>query len=106
MSHSLTTSLGRLLSRSCLLAGIALTAQPVPTESGLDARTLREIPERLQRFVEDGTIAGAVTLVARHDRVLSLGAVGQADLAAGRRMEPDHLFWIASMTKPITATAI
>jgi len=99
------TPICRVLSLSALIAWAAWTAQPVPTESGLDARTLKEVPGRLQRFVEDGTIAGAVALIARHDRIALLEAVGQADLAAKHRMEPDHLFWIASMTKPITATA-
>jgi CubicO group peptidase (beta-lactamase class C family) len=100
------TPIYRVLSLSGLIASAAWAAQPVPTESGLDARRLKEIPRQLQRFVEDGTIAGAVTLVARHDRVASLEAVGQADLAANQPMRPDHLFWIASMTKPITATAV
>ena len=96
----------RLLSLAGLIAWAAWAAQPVPTESGLDARKLKEISGQMQRFVEDGTIAGAVTLVARHDRIASLEAVGQADLATGQRMRPDHLFWIASMTKPFTATAV
>jgi len=100
------TPIYRVLSLSGLIASAAWAAQPVPTESGLDARRLKEIPRQLRRFVEDGTIAGAVTLVARHDRVASLEVVGQADLAANQPMRPDHLFWIASMTKPITATAV
>jgi len=44
-------------------------------------------------------------LVATRDKVLSLDAVGYADIATGAKMEPDTLFWIASMTKPMTATA-
>jgi CubicO group peptidase (beta-lactamase class C family) len=47
-----------------------------------------------------------VTLVARHGRVVHLGAVGKADVAAGRDMAKDSLFAIASMTKPITASAV
>jgi CubicO group peptidase (beta-lactamase class C family) len=66
----------------------------------------REIPERMQRFVDDGQVAGAVTLVMREGRVLSLEAVGQADLASGRPMRTDSLFWVASMTKPLVAAAV
>jgi len=60
----------------------------------------------LQKFVDDGTIAGAVTLVAHRGKTISLEAVGYADLAARAPMRTDNLFWIASMTKPITATAV
>ena len=60
----------------------------------------------MQRFVDEGEIAGTVTVVGRHDRVLSREAVGMADVEAGRPMARDTLFRIASMTKPITATAV
>jgi len=64
------------------------------------------IAERMKAFVDDGTISGAVTLVATHERVLSLGVVGQADLSNRKPMRADSLFWIASMTKPIAAVAV
>ena len=45
-------------------------------------------------------------LVADRDRVLDLEAVGSADIAAGTPMATDCLFWIASESKPITASAL
>jgi CubicO group peptidase (beta-lactamase class C family) len=72
----------------------------------LDSGKLQEIPKRIQQFVDDGTICGAVTMVARHGQIASLEAVGLADIAGREQMRPDSLFWIASMTKPITATAV
>jgi CubicO group peptidase (beta-lactamase class C family) len=60
----------------------------------------------LQPFVDSRSLAGAVTLVADRRRILSLGAVGFADVAAGKKMATDAIFWIASQTKPITATAL
>jgi CubicO group peptidase (beta-lactamase class C family) len=60
----------------------------------------------MQRFVDDHTIAGAVTLVASPDKILSLEATGSADLKAKKDMQTDNLFWIASMTKPMTAMAV
>src|SRR5260221_13820278 len=77
-----------------------------PSQAGKDARKLQEVPQRMQRFVDDGTISGAVTLVARNGAVVSLGATGLADVAGKKPMRPDNLFWIASMTKPITASAV
>ena len=59
----------------------------------------------MEAFVSSGEIAGAVTLVATKDQILHLAAVGKSDLASGRAMRPDDLFWIASMSKPMTAVA-
>lgn len=64
------------------------------------------IAARMDRFVEDREIAGVVTLVADADQVLHLDAVGMADIGAKRPMTGDTLFWIASMTKPVTGTAV
>jgi len=60
----------------------------------------------LQPFVDSHSLAGAVTLVANKDKVLSLEAVGYADVAAKKPMKADSLFWIASMSKPITGAAL
>ncbi len=64
------------------------------------------VPAAVQPFVEQGEIAGAVMLVATKDRVLHLSAVGASDLATGRKMKTDDLFWIASMTKPFVAVGV
>lgn len=64
------------------------------------------IASQLQPFVDNHTLAGAVTLVASEDEVLSLEAVGWADIAAQKPMTTDAMFWIASQTKPMTATAL
>jgi CubicO group peptidase (beta-lactamase class C family) len=64
------------------------------------------VAKSLQPFIDSHTLAGAVTLVASKDKILSLEAVGCADIAARKPMRTDNLFWIASMTKPITATAL
>lgn len=60
----------------------------------------------MKSFVEARDIAGAVTLVADENEILHLSAVGFSDLEARSPMSTDAVFWIASMTKPITATAV
>ncbi|MDZ4289639.1 MAG: serine hydrolase domain-containing protein [Prosthecobacter sp.] len=60
----------------------------------------------LQPYVDRHELAGAVTLVATKDKVLDVSTVGYADIAKGAPLKPDALFWIASMSKPITATAV
>lgn len=64
------------------------------------------VSERMQRFVDDETVAGAVTLVTSRSEIVHWEAVGKSDLAAGRAMEKDALFWIASMTKPMAAVCV
>ncbi len=60
----------------------------------------------MQEMIANNEIAGAVTVVVTKDRLLHLEATGFADVAAKRPMTSDTLFWIASMTKPITGAAI
>jgi CubicO group peptidase (beta-lactamase class C family) len=64
------------------------------------------VPAAVQPFVDRGEIAGAVTLVATKDQILHHAAIGVSDVATGRPMQTDDLFWIASMTKPVVAVAI
>ena len=60
----------------------------------------------LKPFVDKRELAGAVALVADKNKVLSVEAVGFADIAAGKVMRQDNIFWIASQTKPMTAVAV
>jgi CubicO group peptidase (beta-lactamase class C family) len=60
----------------------------------------------LQPLVDNHTLAGAVTLVATKDRVMYLQAVGYRDLANKSPMPTNAMFWIASTSKPMTATAL
>ncbi|MBP3955931.1 beta-lactamase family protein [Gemmata sp. G18] len=64
------------------------------------------VADSLQPFVEKNQLAGAVVLVASPDKVLTVETVGFADRETKTAMKPDNLFWIASMTKPMTAAAL
>lgn len=64
------------------------------------------IKSAIQTFVDTGVVAGAVALVATRDRILSLDAIGNASIEQQQLMRTDTLFWIASMAKPMTATAL
>ena len=61
---------------------------------------------KLQHLVDENIMAGAVMLVGDKDKVFDVEAVGYSDLAAKKPMKTDDLFWIASMSKPITAAAL
>lgn len=70
------------------------------------APQLPGIAAAMQAKIASHEIAGAVTVVVTKDKTLHLAATGHADVAAARPMNADTLFWIASMTKPITGAAI
>jgi CubicO group peptidase (beta-lactamase class C family) len=83
-----------------------LLGTPPGAGLGLAAGEPPRVAGALQPYVDSGALAGAVTLVASKDKVLSLEAAGCADLAAKKPMRTDALFWIASESKPLTATAL
>src|SRR5688572_12416233 len=68
--------------------------------------TLPGIGAAMEEMIATNEIAGAVTVVVGKDKVLHLESNGLADIAAKRPMTSETLFWIASMTKPITGVAI
>lgn len=56
-------------------------------------------------LIQQGEIAGAVTLLADREKIISLEAAGFANLEEQKPMRTDALFWVASQTKPIVAVA-
>ncbi len=74
--------------------------------AGMNPDRLARIPLRMQAFVDKGTVAGAVMLVARRGAVAVLEAVGYQDLETRRPMRTDTIFHIGSMTKTFTALGI
>lgn len=94
----------------CLVAACTVTfaAAPIVKDSaktGLDPQRLGKIPERMKSFVDRGTVAGVVTLVARHGAVAALDSVGYTDIETKQPLRTDAIFQIHSMTKPIVAIA-
>ncbi|HWR54534.1 MAG TPA: serine hydrolase domain-containing protein [Bryobacteraceae bacterium] len=88
----------------CCLA--ALAAPPDSKKAGMDPERLARIPVRMKQFVDQGSISGAVTLVARHGVLAELDAVGYQDVEKKTPMRPDSIFQIMSMTKPVVAVGI
>jgi CubicO group peptidase (beta-lactamase class C family) len=91
-----------------LLGGVVLltlVAQPA-RGSDIDSEKLGAIRARMQTFVDQHDIAGAVTVVGRKEGIVSCEAVGHLSLEKQQAMPKDALFRIASMTKPVTAIGI
>lgn len=64
------------------------------------------INARMGEMIAQNEIPGAVTVVVTPKGISHLGVVGHADTARTRPLTRDSIFWIASMTKPITAVAV
>jgi CubicO group peptidase (beta-lactamase class C family) len=79
-------------------AGNELQSGAVPKIEG--------IGKSMQAYIDSGQMSGAVTVVVTKNRILHLEANGLADIATGKPMQSNSLFWIASMTKPVTAVAL
>lgn len=84
----------------------AAPSRPAAKTAGFSAERLGRIDAALQQYVDDKRAAGIVALVLRDGRTVYEKAVGWSDQDAGRRMEPDTIFRIASQTKAITSVAI
>lgn len=77
---------------------------PAPASDNLPPP--KSVSEAVKPLVDSKALPGAVMLVASKDKVLCVEAIGYADVGAGRPMLVDAIFWIASMSKPITAAAL
>jgi CubicO group peptidase (beta-lactamase class C family) len=72
----------------------------------LDEAKLAAIHPAMEEAVKAKQAAGIVTLVMEKGKIVHHDAAGMADIAKGRAMEKDALFWIASMTKSINGAAV
>jgi CubicO group peptidase (beta-lactamase class C family) len=94
-----------------VLLGLALATQAQslrpasPDSVGLSAERLERLSDALQAYVDDGQLAGSVTLVARRGRVAYFEAFGNRDREANAPMRTDAVFRIASQSKAIVSVA-
>jgi len=77
-----------------------------PEIVGLSTQRLGRIGEVMQKYVDEGRLGGAVTLVARGGKVAYFQAFGTLDPATGEAMTTDAIFRIASQTKAVTSVAV
>ncbi len=82
-----------------------ITAGASAQNSNTDPK-LKGIHEAMQQIIDSGNMSGAVTVVTTKDKIIHVDAVGLADIAGKQAMQPNTLFWVASMTKPYTAVSI
>lgn len=106
----------RLLVRSLTLTALLLAGPaplalaqglPVapPASLGVSELRLNRISDAMQRAIDAREIAGAVTLIARHGKIVYFESHGQLDREKTLPMPKDAIFRIASMSKPVASVA-
>jgi CubicO group peptidase (beta-lactamase class C family) len=76
-----------------------------PAEVGFDQARLERIDRHFARYVDRGRLPGWLITVSRRGKLAHVSPYGHRDVAAGLPVEPDTLWRIYSMTKPITSVA-
>jgi CubicO group peptidase (beta-lactamase class C family) len=77
-----------------------------PEAEGFSPERLERLHALMQQAVDQKQLPGAVTLLARHGRVVDYRTYGMRDAASGAAMTRDTIFRAFSMTKPVTGVAM
>jgi CubicO group peptidase (beta-lactamase class C family) len=77
-----------------------------PETVGFSTERLERLHELIQGEIDQKQLAGAVTILARHGKIVDYRTYGQRDLATSAPMTKDVIFRDYSMTKPITGVAM
>ncbi|MGD1158236.1 MAG: serine hydrolase domain-containing protein [Terriglobia bacterium] len=81
-------------------------AENKPEALGFSSERLERLHAAMQREVDQKQLAGIVTILARHGKVVEEGTYGKKDIASGAPMTKDTIFRIFSMTKPVSSVAM
>src|SRR6516162_7562293 len=84
----------------------AQPTQPKPESLGFSSERLIWLHDAMQRPVDEKRLAGVVTLLMRHGKLVEERSYGAKDMASGAPMTNDTIFRIYSMTKPVTGVAM
>jgi len=119
MTFSGTTHTARLL-LAC--AALALCTHPSPAQQpvrrtidmtvvkpeleGFSSERLERLHALIQQAVDKKQVAGMVTILARHGKIVDYRTYGQRDMASSAPMTKDTIFRDYSMTKPVTGVAM
>lgn len=100
-----STRILRTLSLVIALCAINMGAAQNGAASGQHPQAGR-LASVIEPYIASHEIAGAVVLIGSGDRIIDREAIGYADIAGHRPMKPNNIFWIASMSKAMTACAV
>ena len=99
-----------LFSGSLVVAAQSSSARDLavatPSEVGMSAEGIEKVKAEMHGMVDRGELAGVVTMVARHGKIVLFDNYGYQDVEANVPMEKDTIVRIFSMTKPIAGVAL
>jgi len=106
-----------LASLTFIAVGPNLDAQQAPTKAsdivvskpesvGFSSARLARLHANMHKEVDEKRLAGVVTLLARHGKIVDVDVYGKKDLASGAPMTQDTIFRVFSMTKTVTGVAM
>lgn len=76
-----------------------------PENVGMSSEKLARAKSSMQALIDNEKIAGASIIVARKGKIVLSETFGMMDKKAKKPMQPDTIFRIYSMSKPITSVA-
>ena len=77
-----------------------------PESVGFSTERLENLHALIQGEIDQKHLVGAVTILARHGKIVEYRTYGQRDIAAAVPMTKDTIFRDYSMTKPVTGVAM
>src|SRR5207245_11058910 len=87
-------------------AGSVQQIEASPEEVGLSSTGIARLTRHIQAYVDAGKFPGAISMVQRRGKVVHFQTYGRRDLEAGTPVEPETIFRIYSMTKPIVSVGL
>ena len=115
--RTLRCVMGAMMFSAVLAAGLCGVAQNAvhakndvsivkPETVGFSSERLENLHALIQGEIDKKQLAGAVTILARHGKIVEYRTYGQRDIASGTAMTKDTIFRDYSMTKPVTGVAM
>ena len=100
----LVAALGFIGIRALQTASAAEIPTVAPEREGFSPERLARLNAKMHGYVDQGSTAGVITLIARHGKIVHFDVYGKADIEASTPMKFNSLFRMYSMTKPVTST--
>ena len=86
--------------------GVRDLAMAPPESVGIAPDRLHRLDAAMKKLADDKQVAGLVTLLERHGKIVDFNAYGTRNVTAADALQKDAIFRIYSMTKPITGVAM
>jgi CubicO group peptidase (beta-lactamase class C family) len=77
-----------------------------PESEGFSSERLENLHKLIQGEIDEKELAGAITILARHGKIVEYRTYGVKDMATQAPMTKDTIFRDYSMTKPVTGVAM